>query len=101
MIIAFLFSAAGQQTWTVEKDCLLTSVGAIGAATVRAVVSSDPSATSALFTAPSANAVDKNLLAYCNGGSTPEKIALPFSAGERVLIAISAAGTIVISAENS
>lgn len=101
MVIAFQFSAAGSQVWTPEADLLLTDFGAIAASTSRAILSSDPNATTALFTAPSATSVDKNLLAYCNGGADPSSILIPVSAGEKIVVAISAQGSAVITAQNA
>jgi hypothetical protein len=102
-VIAFLFSATGQQTWSVEQDCVLTGIQVVGG-NVRAILSSDPNATGAQFSAPSANAIDKNLIAtagVADGQPIGNSYLTPVSAGEKILVAMSGAGTTVIFYEIS
>jgi hypothetical protein len=95
--IAFKFSAAGVQTWTPATDLNASSFGVVASATGRvAVISADPNVSATDIATPSANSVDENLLAAAMTTQT-YLMALPLSAGQRVFVALSGAGTAVIA----
>jgi len=92
----FLFSAAGQASWIADRSCILTAVAVIGASSKAAILSYDPSATVAAFTAPGSNSVDRNVISVATGTFPPTPIGIPVSAGESILVSISGAGSVVV-----
>jgi hypothetical protein len=98
--IAFLFvGASSQRVWTIEQDSILTRLTYIAAAAQNVILSYDPSATAAIYRAPSADAVDRNIIATA-AGQTESSLTVPVSAGERLLVAVSGIGTAVIEFES-
>ena len=92
-----LFSAGGSQTWLPNADVVVVGFLCFAtAATVRAVLSYDPTVVGSSFTAPSANAIDRNLIAVGNGGNIQTTCDALVLRGEGVTVNISAAGSAVI-----
>jgi hypothetical protein len=97
-VVTLMFSALGSQIWVPERDVVVTGFMVYGA-NARAVLSYDPGATSGGFSAPSANGIDRNLISAAQAGVPQSDVNATVTAGEGATVAISAAGSAIISFE--
>jgi len=92
--VALLFSAAGQQGFDVDQDCALVGVSKTQSGTC--VVSTDPVLLTTDVTAPSVTKISTDI--YYMAATVTMTFAgrVPVSAGSRLFVAVSAAGSVVL-----
>jgi hypothetical protein len=97
--LAFLFQAAGTQTWVPEKDCLVNYV--VGTAN-GVTVSTDPSIVGTDLIGPLANKILYDIISYASAGTAAAsqkpggELKIPVSAGQKVFVNALAQGTILV-----
>jgi len=94
--VTLLFGGVGTLSWTAQENVIVTGLQCVSTAASRlVVVSDDPALTAAAFGAPSANGVDRNLIAACTN-SFSASLSVPLSAGETLFVANTGSGSVII-----
>jgi hypothetical protein len=97
--IAFLFSAAGTQSWTPEQDCLINYVvGTSNAVTV----STDPNLLGTDLSAPPTSKILYDIVSYGSAGTAASvlkpggEMKIPVGAGQKVFVNVLTQSSVMI-----
>jgi hypothetical protein len=88
-VVTIQRTAAGQTTWEVEEDCVVTCVRV----STTCAVSRDPADTAALITTPAANKISYAAIASTAGTAPLPIPAVELKKGEKIFISLGGGGT--------